>query len=115
DPEVAYQVVSMLSDAIDRGTGAPVRRLGIRFPVAGKTGTTNGFKDAWFIGFSSSIVAGVWVDYDQPQPIAAGAYGARYALPIWADFMQRAARARPPREFDRPAGLKEESLCALSY
>jgi len=115
DPEVAYQVVSMLSDAVDRGTGAPVRRLGIRFPVAGKTGTTNEFKDAWFIGFSSSIVVGVWVGYDQPQTIAANAYGSRYALPIWADFMQRAARSRPPREFDRPAGLREESLCALSY
>lgn len=115
DPEVAYQVVSMLADAIDRGTGALVRRLGIRFPVAGKTGTTNDFKDAWFIGFSSSIVVGVWVGYDQPQTIAANAYGSRYALPIWADFMQRAARIRPPREFDRPAGLKEEALCALSY
>ena len=114
-PQVAYQMVSMLSDAVDRGTGAPARQLGVRFPVGGKTGTTNEFKDAWFVGFSSSIVAGVWVGFDQPQPIGADAYGSRYALPIWADFMQRAARIRAPAEFERPAGLLEETLCALSY
>jgi penicillin-binding protein 1A len=114
-PEVAYQMVSMLRDAVDRGTGSPVRGLGIKFPVGGKTGTTNEFKDAWFVGFSSSIVVGVWVGYDQPQTIARDAYGARYALPIWADFMSRAARVRPPAEFERPAGLAEETLCAISY
>ena len=113
-PEAAFQMVSMLRDAIDRGTGAPARRL-IRFPAGGKTGTTNEFKDAWFVGFSSSVVAGVWVGFDQPQPIGAGAYGARYALPIWADFMQRAARIRPPAEFERPGGLEEETLCMISY
>ena len=114
-PAVAYQMVTLLTDAIDRGTGSPVRGLGIRFPVGGKTRTTNEFKDAWFVGFSSSVVAGVWVGYDQPQTIAADAFGARYALPIWADFMQRAARVRVPAEFERPAGLAEETLCAISY
>ena len=115
EPEVAYQMVSMLGDAVDRGTGSPARQAGIRFPIGGKTGTTNEFKDAWFVGFSSSIVAGVWVGYDQPQPIASEGYGARYALPIWADFMQRAAKVRAPAEFERPAGLQEETLCAISY
>lgn len=114
-PQVAFQMVSMLRDAIDRGTGSRVRDVGIRFPVGGKTGTTNEFKDAWFVGFSSSTVVGVWVGFDQPQTIAAKAYGSRYALPIWADFMQRAARIRPPRDFERPAGLQEETLCAISY
>ena len=114
-PEVAFQMVSMLEDAIDRGTGLPARQLGIRFPIAGKTGTTNEFKDAWFVGFSSSVVVGVWVGYDDPKPIGADGYGGRYALPIWADFMQRAARLRPPLEFERPAGLEEEALCAISY
>jgi penicillin-binding protein 1A len=114
-PDVAFQMVTMLEDAIDRGTGAAVRGLGVRFPVGGKTGTTNDFKDAWFVGFSSSIVAGVWVGYDQPQTIASDAFGARYALPIWADFMQHAAKTRPPGEFERPAGLEEEQLCAISY
>lgn len=114
-PEVAFQMVSMLRDVIERGTGSSARSLGVRFPAGGKTGTTNEFKDAWFVGFSSSVVAGVWVGFDQPHTIGADAYGARYALPIWADFMQRAARVRPPEEFERPAGLYEESLCAISY
>jgi len=114
-PEVAFQMVSMLEDAVDRGTGSGARQLGIRFPIGGKTGTTNQFKDAWFVGFSSSVVVGVWVGYDDPKPIGAEGYGGRYALPIWADFMQRAARLRPPLEFERPAGLAEETLCAISY
>jgi len=114
-PEVAFQMVSMLRDAIDRGTGARARQLGIRFPAGGKTGTTNEFKDAWFVGFSSSVVAGVWVGFDQPQTIGTEAYGSRYALPIWADFMQRAAPVRAPAEFERPGGLEEETLCAISY
>ena len=114
-PEVAFQMVSMLRDAINRGTGARARQLGIRFPAGGKTGTTNEFKDAWFVGFSSSVVAGVWVGFDQPQTIGAEAYGSRYALPIWAEFMQRAARVRIPAEFERPGGLDEETLCAVSY
>jgi 1A family penicillin-binding protein len=114
-PEVAFQMVSMLSDAIDRGTGAPARRLGVKFPSGGKTGTTNDFKDAWFVGFSSSIVAGVWVGFDQPETIGREAYGSRYALPIWADFMQRASRVRQARAFERPGGLEEESLCAITY
>ena len=114
-PPVAYQMVSMLSDVLDRGTGASARRLGVIFPSGGKTGTTDDFKDAWFVGFSSSIVAGVWVGYDQPQTIAREGYGSRFALPIWADFMRRAGRVRPHGAFDRPAGLRDEPLCAVSY
>jgi penicillin-binding protein 1A len=113
--ETAFQMVSMLQDVIDRGTGAAARSWGVQFPVAGKTGTTNEFKDAWFVGFSSSIVVGVWVGYDQPQTIGRDAYGSRYALPIWADFMRRAARRRAPRAFAVPSGLTEEPLCRVSY
>lgn len=112
---VAYQMVTMLSDVLDRGTGAAARRLGVSFPAGGKTGTTDDFKDAWFVGFSSSLVVGVWVGFDQPKTIAAEGFGARYALPIWADFMRRAARLRPPAAFERPPGLKEETLCRISY
>lgn len=114
-PQVAFQMVTMLSDVIDRGTGAAARRLGVAFPAGGKTGTTDDFKDAWFVGFSSSVVVGVWVGFDQPKTIAPEAYGARYALPIWADFMRRAARLRPPAAFEQPSGLQEETLCRLSY
>ena len=60
-------------------------------------------------------MAGVWVGFDEPQSIGAEAYGSRYALPIWADFMRRAARVRDPAEFERPAGLHDEELCAISY
>jgi len=113
--ETAFQMVSMLGDVVDRGTGSPVRRLGVRFPVGGKTGTTDDFKDAWFVGFSPSLVVGVWVGFDQPATIGRDAYGSRYALPIWADFMQRAARVRAPGAFERPARLHDETLCAISY
>ncbi len=114
-PEVAYQMVTMLRDVVDRGTASQARRMGIRFAVGGKTGTTDDFKDAWFVGFSSSLVVGVWVGFDQPATIGREAYGSRYALPIWSDFMRRAARVRPPGTFERPAGLREETLCRLSY
>ena len=114
-PQVAFQMVSMLGDVVDRGTGAAARRLGVRFPVGGKTGTTNDFKDAWFVGFSSSIVVGVWVGFDQPATIGGDAYGARAALPIWADFMQQAAKRRPPGAFRPPAGVRATPLCALSH
>jgi penicillin-binding protein 1A len=108
-------MVSMLQDVIDRGTAASARSLGVRFPAGGKTGTTNDFKDAWFVGFSSSMVVGVWVGFDQPRTIGREAYGSRYALPIWADFMRRTAGRRPPQAFEVPSGLREVELCNVSY
>jgi 1A family penicillin-binding protein len=114
-PQVAFQMVSMLEDVIDRGTAASARAYGVTYPAAGKTGTTDQFKDAWFVGFSTSLVAGVWVGFDQPAPIGSNAYGARIALPIWADFMNRAARLRPPGRFTPPEGLRAEPLCKVSY
>ena len=87
----------------------------MRFAVGGKTGTTNEFKDAWFVGFSSSVVVGVWVGFDQPKTIGREAFGSRYALPIWSDFMRRAARLRVPQAFEPPATLRDEPLCRISY
>jgi penicillin-binding protein 1A len=113
--ETAFQMVSMLEDVMDRGTASAARGWGIRFPSGGKTGTTDDFKDAWFVGFSSSLVVGVWVGFDQPKTIAREGYGARYALPIWSDFMRRAVQRRPAKEFDVPAGLHGEQLCSVSY
>jgi membrane carboxypeptidase/penicillin-binding protein len=113
--QTAFQVVSMLQDVVDRGTGAPARALGVKFEAGGKTGTTDDFKDAWFVGFSSRVVAGVWVGFDQPAPIGPGAYGSRIALPIWSEFMRQSARLLPPQRFPRPAGLREEVLCQVSY
>jgi 1A family penicillin-binding protein len=114
-PAVAFQTTSMLRDVIERGTGAPVRGLGVRGAIAGKTGTTDDYHDAWFVGFSTKVVVAVWVGLDQPAPIGREAYGARIALPIWAEFMKRAARALPPSEFQVPAGLRGEELCSMSY
>jgi penicillin-binding protein 1A len=113
--ETAFQMVSMLGDVIERGTGASVRRGGLTFPAGGKTGTTNDFKDAWFVGFSPTLVVGVWVGFDQPRPIGRDAYGSRYAAPIWAEFMRRAVRVRAPGSFVAPGSLREESLCRVSY
>lgn len=111
----AFQMVSMLEDVVDRGTGASVRALGVRDDVGGKTGTTSDYRDAWFVGFSSSVVAGVWVGFDQPREIREGATGARAALPIWADFMRRTARRLPSRPFEAPEGLHPHELCRLSH
>ncbi len=112
---VAYQMVSMLVDVVDIGTGAAARSLGVRFPVGGKTGTTDDFKDAWFVGFSSTMVVGVWVGFDQPKTIGPDGYGARYALPVWADFMSRTARLRKPGEFRVPTTVEEVRLCRVSH
>ena len=113
--QTAFQMVSMLGDVLDRGTASAARSWGVSFPAAGKTGTTNEFKDAWFVGFSSSIVVGVWVGFDQPKTIAPNAYGSRYALPLWTDFMRRSIRLRPPQPFEVPSGMREIELCAVSY
>ena len=114
-PTVAFQTTTMLRDVVERGTGAPVRALGVRGAIAGKTGTTDDYHDAWFVGFSTKVVAAVWVGLDQPAPIGREAYGARIALPIWAEFMKRSARALPPGEFAEPDGLRAQELCSVSY
>ncbi len=111
--ESAFQALTMLEDVVDYGTASAARGMGVRGPLGGKTGTTSDFKDAWFVGFSSSIVVGVWVGYDQPRSIGANAYGARIALPIWADFMR--TTALPAEEFRPPPTLEDVSLCRISY
>ena len=112
---VAFQMVSMLRDVVDRGTANAARTAGVVGPIGGKTGTTDDYHDAWFVGFSSSLVAGVWVGFDQPARIGANAYGARVALPIWADFMKRASRILPARDFAVPSTVEEELLCSVSH
>jgi 1A family penicillin-binding protein len=114
-PDVAFQMVSMLQDVVALGTGSPARALGVKGPIAGKTGTTDGYRDAWFVGFSTAVVAAVWVGFDQPAAIGSNAYAARTALPIWADFMKRVAAVRAPGQFTPPASLEAESLCKVSF
>jgi len=113
--QVSFQMVSMLEDVVLRGTGAGVRAQGVRGEIGGKTGTTSENRDAWFVGFNSSVVVGVWVGFDQPQKIFEGASGSRVALPIWADFMRRTERLLPAEDFDAPVELEPVELCRLSY
>jgi len=112
---VAFQMVSMLQDVVERGTGAGVRAQGVRGAIGGKTGTTSEYRDAWFVGFNTSVVVGVWVGYDQPHTIAEGASGSRVALPIWSDFMRRAARRLPAVPFVPPEDMRSEQICLISY
>jgi 1A family penicillin-binding protein len=114
-PQVSFQMLTMLEDVIDRGTGAAARRLGVHGAVGGKTGTTNDYHDAWFVGFNSAVVAGVWVGYDQPERIRVGGTGARVALPIWADFIRRTAQRLPAHAFEPPGDMRSEELCHVSY
>jgi membrane carboxypeptidase/penicillin-binding protein len=113
--DVSFQMVSMLEDVVLRGTGAAVRAQGVRGEVGGKTGTTSENRDAWFVGFNSSVVVGVWVGFDQPQKIFEGASGSRVALPIWADFMRRTTRRLPANNFAPPDDLRRERICMVSY
>jgi penicillin-binding protein 1A len=102
-PETAYLTTDLLKGVIEQGTGWKARELGR--PAAGKTGTTNDFRDAWFVGYTPSLVAGVWVGYDDQTSIGARETGARTALPIWLAFMKKALADRAPEDFIAPEGV----------
>jgi len=121
--EDAFLVTSMLRSAVDNGTGRAVRELGVQGPVAGKTGTTNDGTDAWFVGYSPSLVTGVWLGTDTPRSLGAAASGGRYAAPVWAQFMRNGWRS-PERDrawvaplsleartIDRNTGLLASEWC----
>lgn len=104
-PAEAWLVTSAMSSVIDRGTARAARSLGR--PAAGKTGTTDNARDAWFVGYTPDLVTGVWVGFDDRQPLGAGEEGARAAVPLWTSFMREYVRARrpPALEFARPEGV----------
>jgi len=104
DPITAYQIDSMLEGVVIRGTGAQAKILGR--PIGGKTGTTNDFRSAWFMGFSPQIVVGVFVGFDDNRSLGEGQTGAVAALPIFIEFMQEAIKGLPPLEFTPPANAK---------
>ena len=108
-------MVTMLQEVVESGTASGARRIGITGPIGGKTGTTDGYHDAWFVGFSTSVVAAVWVGFDQPASIGPDAYAARIALPIWGDFMKRAAATMPARDFPIPPDVTGHELCRVSH
>jgi penicillin-binding protein 1A len=104
DPMTAYQITSMMEGVVQRGTATVVKEVGK--PIAGKTGTTNDEKDAWFIGFSPDLVVGVYLGYDKPRHLGHGATGGVLAAPIVRDFMKVALVDKPAVPFRVPAGIK---------
>ncbi len=103
DPMTAYQMTSMLEGVVQRGTATVVQAL--EKPVAGKTGTTNDYRDAWFVGFTPDLVAGLYIGYDKPRPLGRGATGGQLSAPIFLEFMQMALADQPPIPFRVPPGL----------
>ncbi len=103
DPKIAYLTTSILQDAVQRGTGTRARIAGR--PVAGKTGTTDDQKDAWFVGYTPSLVTGVWVGFDDGKPLGRGEMGGVAAAPIWAYFMEKATAGKPVEQFEMPSGI----------
>jgi penicillin-binding protein 1A len=114
DPGVCWLTTSALSKVMERGTGASVKTEGFSKPCAGKTGTTNDYLDAWFVGYTSSLTCGVWVGLDQPKTIVSRGYGAALALPIWADIMAAAPAARYPAKPLSSPPLRQCEVCAVS-
>ena len=104
----------MLADVVNYGTAYKARQEGFTYPAAGKTGTTNDYVDAWFVGFTPHLVTGVWVGFDKPRTIIANGFAGELAVPMWARFMKQATATDKPDTFKAPQGLMAVSVCRLS-
>lgn len=102
-PETSYVITNLMQSVVSSGTGRRASIIGR--PVAGKTGTTNDSKDAWFVGFVPQLVAGVWVGYDHERSLGAGGSGGQAAAPIWAEFMQKSVSELPVEDFEAPENV----------
>ncbi len=118
EPSLAFQVVDMMQGVLDQGTGRVIRKLGFQKPAAGKTGTTNGYKDAWFTGFTTTLSTSVWVGFDRETGLKdarrTGVTGGRGAAPIWTRFMAKATEGEPPRPFIQPLGILYQTCDAAT-
>ncbi|MEN8211173.1 MAG: PBP1A family penicillin-binding protein [Thermodesulfobacteriota bacterium] len=116
DPAIAYQVVDMMKSVIQRGSGRSIRNLGFNRPAAGKTGTTDHYKDAWFTGFTPTLCTSVWTGFDKKRTLVdinnIGITGGRIAAPIWADFMMKALKSEPERDFPIPDNIRFKKVNA---
>ncbi len=110
----AYLMSTMMADVINAGTGSRARSLGFTLPAAGKTGTTNDFNDAWFVGYTPKLVAGVWVGFDQPRTILPNGFAADVAVPVWANFMKAATKGDKPEWIAAPETVTTAVVCRLS-
>ncbi len=108
DPRIAFVATHLMKEVVSFGTGHEAKQLGRA--AAGKTGTTNDYQDAWFMGFTPHVVAGAWVGYDTQKPIGKGETGARAALPIWLEFMKEAVKNTPETDFEVPPGVVFASI-----
>jgi penicillin-binding protein 1A len=104
DPASVYQLINMMEGVVQRGTGRPAV-VGLNHPIAGKTGTTQDFNDAWFSGFTADLVTVVWVGFDAPATLGDNETGAAVAAPIWHDYMAVALKDRPALQFQQPPGV----------
>jgi len=110
----AFLMSTMMADVVNAGTGSRARQLGFKLPAAGKTGTTNDFKDAWFVGFTPKLAAGVWVGFDEPRTILPNGFAADVAVPAWAKFMKVATRNDAPDWLAPPPGVTTATVCRVS-
>jgi penicillin-binding protein 1A len=110
----AFLMASMMADVVNAGTAARSRQLGFKLPAAGKTGTTNDFKDAWFVGFTPKLIAGVWVGFDQARTILPNGFASDIAVPLWTSFMKVATRSDAPEWFTPPPGVTTAIVCRMS-
>src|SRR5437899_12435411 len=111
-PQTTYLVTNMMRSVLNEGTAASARSAGFTLDAAGKTGTTNDLRDAWFVGFTPELLTVVWVGFDDNQPV--GLSGAKAALPIWTDFMIRALAGHQSIPFDAPEGVGFAEVCAAT-
>ncbi|MBK8166351.1 MAG: PBP1A family penicillin-binding protein [bacterium] len=111
DANEAYVMTSLLQSTLDSGTAAGARRNGFTRTGAGKTGTTNDNTNAWFVGYTPSFCAGVWVGFDEPTPMGRGATGSRMAVPVWAAFMGRVTARKGDEQFTIPPGIVDRMVC----
>jgi penicillin-binding protein 1A len=114
NPSAVWMTSQLMEEVLTRGTAASARSLGFKLPAAGKTGTTNDYKDAWFVGYTSTVTCGVWVGFDQPVTIIPHGYGAALALPVWTQVMSKAATRYPPQNFQPTMALQKAAVCSLS-
>lgn len=112
--ETAFLMSTMLADVINRGTATGVRAAGFRLPAGGKTGTTDRYADAWFVGFTPHLVTGVWFGRDMPGEIMRGGYAATVAVPAWASFMKAATRGDKPDWLKMPSSLERVPICQVT-
>ncbi len=112
DPRVAFVMSHLMKEVVTFGTGHEAKNLGR--PAAGKTGTTNDYMDAWFIGFTPDVITGVWVGFDTQKTLGPGETGARAALPIWLNFMKEAVKRYPEEEFIIPPGVAFATIDPVS-